>query len=162
MDGALHLRLHTERIDDRAAIDGADYAIHTKNAVLCVPGDFRYLRDVAAPAKRDSDAAATAHRQWFVPSHFLRGQLDNVVASADIERLPIPDRNFPCRTKHGEQELERVAPSGMCGVIKKTREGEPGGGGIDGTPVAEGHAGFGDGEFKAAGWAEAGQARGAA
>src|SRR5438046_442065 len=103
-------------------------------------GHFGDVLDVTAPAKRGGDAAATARLQRFRPISFLRGKLDDPTAAADIERLSISHRNLSRRAKRGEQEFKGIAGSGMRGFIKETREHELVARGIDGTPIAEGHA----------------------
>ena len=83
-----------------------------------------------------------------MPISFLRGKLDDPAAAADIECLAISHWNLSRRAKRGEQEFNRIPAGSMRGFIKETREHELIARGIDGTPIAEGHAGLGDREFE--------------
>jgi len=95
IDGAFHLGFHTEWVDGRTAIDGADHAFHAKGRRLRVASDFRDLGDIASPAKRGGDYRATACRERLVPAGLFPAASSITTATAHVERTPISTGIFP-------------------------------------------------------------------
>ena len=140
IDGPFHLRLDAERIHGGAAIDGADDAIDTKSAFLCVAAYFGDLSDEAAPAGNGGDAAATACRERLMPIGFLGGEFDHTATAANINAFSTSYFDLPRRAESGEQEFDGVAVGGVRSLIEETRENKLISGSIDGAPVTERHA----------------------
>jgi hypothetical protein len=77
-DAAFHLGRDDVGIDRRAAIDGADNALHFHVAVL-VDGDFRDLGYESLECLSDRDSAPATFRQRFsrIPACFFRGEFEH-------------------------------------------------------------------------------------
>ena len=104
-DASRDLLAQDQRIDDLAAVEGANHAMHAQLAIR--HRNFGDLCVEAAHIAAERHALKSAGRQRFTPTGFFRGQIQDAEQSRSVFQqdacgAPPPDLSFPPRPFHRE------------------------------------------------------------